>query len=518
MKFSKNIFILIIIVLQFSAKAHAQYIPSYLNQNKVLNAKSTKPLDSLAAFPGRKKLIQCIEKLNTEDLFKNSSWGIMVTEAASGKTIASHNEHLLLSPASLMKSITTGVGYLQLGANFRFVTKLEYSGNIGSDSVLHGKLIIVAGGDPTICCYRWAQTNPDSVFDFFASKLKSLGINKIDGPMVIDKSIFDDQQVSPGWFWGDMGNYFGAGASALAFNENIIHFYLHSGDTIGAPTVIDSIYPKIPNIEFRNYIISAASNTGDNANVYAAPNGTVIELRGTIPVGKSAFLLKGSNFTPENTFWNAFNQFLNLNGIQTSEKLEIIDHRTPTDSLLQKMPIATYYSPYYSTIASFTNKVSHNMFAEGILKQLGYRRFGLGSYYSGVRAIDIALSKYGISQSEMVNVDGSGLSRNNLITPAFICKYLQVMYKSSVYQKFFSSLPEAGESGTIGGMFKGTAAAHNLRAKSGSIEHVRSYGGYVTNRKGKLLTFAIIVNNFNERQNLIKGQLEKLMIAIAESD
>jgi serine-type D-Ala-D-Ala carboxypeptidase/endopeptidase (penicillin-binding protein 4) len=515
MRFYITLFSIITITLQFSLAGHAQYIPTYY---KKANVAVAKPIDSLALFPGRKKLIQCIENMDTDDLLKNSTWGVMVSEASTGNTIASHNEHLLLTPASLMKSITTGVGYLQLGANFRFVTKLEYSGNIGSDSVLHGKLIIVAGGDPTICCYRWAETHPEVVFGFFASKLKSMGINKIDGPIVLDKSIFDDQQVSPGWFWGDMGNYFGAGASALAYNENIVHFWLRSGDSIGAPTIIDSIYPKLPNMEFRNYVISAASNTGDNANVYSAPNGTVIELRGTIPAGKSSFLLKGSNFIPESTFGNALNEFLDSNGIATTSKFEIIDHRTPPDTSLQKILIASYYSPTYNTIASFTNKVSHNMFAEAILKQLGYRRFGIGSYYSGVRAIDIALAKYGITQSEMINVDGSGLSKNDLITPAFICKFLRMMYKTDAYKKFYSSLPEAGESGTIGGMFKGTAAAHNLRAKSGSIERVRSYGGYVTNRKGKLLTFAIIVNNFNERQNLIKGQLEKLMIAIAESD
>ncbi len=506
---------IITLALQFTLEVSAQYIPTYY---KKANTTVSKPMDSLAMFPGRKKLIQCIENMGDDDLFKNSSWGVMVSEASTGKTIASHNEHLLLTPASLMKSITTGVGYLQLGANFRFVTKLEYSGTIASDSVLHGKLIIVAGGDPTICCYRWAETHPEAVFGLFASKLKSLGINKIDGPIVIDKSIFDDQQVSPGWFWGDMGNYFGAGASALAFHENIVHFWLRSGDTIGSPTVIDSIYPKLPHIEIRNYVIAAASNTGDNANVYSAPNGTVIELRGTIPAGKSSFLLKGSNFIPESTFATAFVEFLKSNGIATDSKFETIDHRTPRDTSFQKTLIASYYSPSYNTIASFTNKVSHNMFAEGILKQLGYRRFGIGSYYSGVRAIDIALAKYGITQSEMINVDGSGLSKNDLVTPAFICKFLRVMYKTDAYKKFYSSLPEAGESGTIGGMFKGTAAAHNLRAKSGSIERVRSYGGYVTNRKGKLLTFAIIVNNFNERQNLIKGQLEKLMIAIAESD
>jgi len=513
MKFRHKIIIIVLILIPIVSQG--QYIQSYIKQFKP-NTKTV--VDPLAGFPGRKKLISVINKMDSSDLMKNASWGVMVIEASSGKVIASHDEHLLLTPASLMKSITTGVGFIQLGANFRFSTKLEYIGTITTDSVLRGKLIIVGGGDPTICCNRWGQTTPETVFDFFASKIKEAGIRKIDGPIVLDKSVFDDMLIPSGWSWGDMGNYFGAGASALAYNENIIHFWLRSSDSIGMPTLIDSTYPKIANMEIRNYVLSTATSSGDNVNIYSAPNGSIIELRGTIPAGKSSFLVKGANFNPEHTFGFAFDDFLNKNGIITTSQFETIDHRSKTDTSSIKKAITTYYSPNYFTIASFTNKVSHNMFAEAILKILGHQRFGTGSYYTGLRAIDLALAKYGITQSEIINVDGSGLSRNNLVTPAFICNYLRIMYRSGVYKSFFQSLSEAGTTGTIGGMFKGTAAAHNLRAKSGSIERVRSYGGYVTNKKGKLLTFAIIVNNFNERQSSIKDQLERLMIAIAESD
>jgi D-alanyl-D-alanine carboxypeptidase/D-alanyl-D-alanine-endopeptidase (penicillin-binding protein 4) len=499
----------------FLTASFGQYIPSYLKNSK---AKTEVKPDSLANFPGRKKLIHLINTSDSCDLLQNASWGLMVADAATGKVIAAHNPKLLLIPASLMKSITTGVGYLQLGSDFRFKTRLEYTGSISSDSVLHGNLIIVGGGDPTICCFRWPQTVPDSVFASFLAKLKAFGINKIDGKIITDKSIFDDMQMAPNWQWNDMGNYYGAGASALAYNENIIHVWLHSPDSIGMQTTLDSVFPILPNIEFRNYVVAAAANTGDNVVIYTAPNSNITELRGSIPVGQTSFLVKGANFRPEYSFMWAFNSYLQAQGVKTKNEYDVITHRTPFDTTLKRVPIYTYYSPSYNTIASFTNKTSHNMFAESILKTLGYRRFGLGSYYSGVRAVDIALKKQGIPQNDMVNVDGSGLSRNNLVTPEFVCKYMRMMYHSNVYGAFFRSLPEAGESGTIGRMFKGTAAAHNLRAKSGSIERVRSYGGYVTNRKGKLLTFALIINNFNERSSAIRDLMEKLMIAIAESD
>lgn len=508
-------FIIILISVSFLTPIKAQYIPSYLQKSKAV---APKPLDSLAQFPGRKKLINLIQKIDSSELMKNASWGVMVMEASSGKTIVAHNEKLLLTPASLMKAITTGAGFIQLGSNYRFTTKLMYVGEITSDSVLHGNLIIDASGDPTICCFRWSQTHPDTVFSLFTTKIKEAGINKVTGNITIDQSAFDDMQVSPNWNWGDMGNYFGAGSSALAFNENIIHFWLSSPDSVGAQTKLDSMYPQIPNLAYLNYVKTAASNTGDNVNIYSSPTGNVVELRGTIPAGISSFLLKGANFKPEITFANELIRYLNNNGISTTKEIKQIDFRSIPDTSIHPILITKHYSPSYAVIAGFTNKVSHNMFAEAILKELGRQRFGTGSYYTGVRAVDQILAKYGISQQEIINVDGSGLSRNNLITPAFLCKYFRTISKSGVYSSFYKSLPEAGESGTIGGMFRGTAAAHNLRAKSGSIERVRSYGGYVTNKKGKLLTFAVIVNNFNEKQSSIKNELEKLMIAIAESD
>ncbi len=514
MQLNKHFLIIFLLIALIPNRGSSQYVPSYLK--KPLSQAKKSKIASLN--PGRDKLLRTIEKLDSSDLMKNASWGVMVMDAGSGTVIAAHNEKRLLTPASLMKAITTGAGYLQLGSNFRFATKLFYAGEITSDSILKGDLILLASGDPSICCSRWTQTSPESVFDQFTTQIKALGIHKIEGKIVIDQSSFDDMQSSPNWNWGDMGNYFGAGSSALCFNENITHFWLNSSGDVGSLTSIDSIYPKIPNAEYRNYIESASPTSGDNANIFSSATGNIVELRGTIPAGRNSFLLKGANFHPEITFATEFQKYLASNGVETTSEVEYLDFRSKKDTNIVRNLITTYYSPTYNTLASFTNKTSHNMFAEAFLKQMGRQRYGIGSYYTGVRAVDQALAKIGMSQQEFVNVDGSGLSRLNLVSPSFVCKYFRQISRSSAYSNFYNSLSQAGESGTIGWMFKGTAAAHNLRAKSGSIERVRSYGGYVTNKKGRLLTFAIIVNNFNERQNAIVTQLEKLMIDIAESD
>ena len=113
--------------------------------------------------------------------------------------------------------------------------------------------------------------------------------------------------------------------------------------------------------------------------------------------------------------------------------------------------------------------------------------------------------------------DGCGLSRFNVINTKQLSQILRVITKdSSLYKRFSNSLPIAGKSGSLGRLCKGTLAENNLRAKSGYMTRVRSYAGYVTNKKGRLLSFAIIVNNYDCTPTVMKDKMEKLMIALAE--
>ncbi len=471
--------------------------------------------NKFSSYPGRQNLLDKIVETDNDPIFENATWSIIVNEAKSGKNIAKFNENKSLIPASLMKAITTGVGYWQLGANFTFDTKFEYSGEITQDSILNGNLYIVGGADPTLCCFLWKNTNPDTLFYKWTKLLKEKGISKITGKIIADISMFDDLTIPGTWQWSDIGNYYGASSTPLMFNENLINIWFSSSDSIGVKAQIDSIYPKMPWITLVNYVQSAANNTGDNVCVYSQPNGTNILLKGTIPAGKSAFKVKAANTKPDYTLlWN-FNNYLNENGIKTSNYFSEVTFRDIPDTNVKRKLLFVNKSPSYNAIASHTNKYSHNTFAEIILKTLGYRRSGVGSFYSGTKAIDFALANKGISTKGFINVDGSGLSRNNLVTTSMICNYLSAMTKSYAFNSFYLSLSEAGSSGTLSWMMKGTSAAKNLRAKSGSLEQIKSYGGYVKCTNGNLLCFSIIVNNYSCSSLLINKKIEELMVAIS---
>ena len=125
-------------------------------------------------------------------------------------------------------------------------------------------------------------------------------------------------------------------------------------------------------------------------------------------------------------------------------------------------------------------------------------------------------------QSEGVDVkglymnDGCGLSRWNSISTRQLTEMLRSISKESYYKSFYNSLPVAGKSGSLGSLMKGTAAENNLHAKSGYITRVRSYAGYVNNKKGEPLVFSIIANNYDCTPADMRTKLEKLMILIAE--
>jgi D-alanyl-D-alanine carboxypeptidase/D-alanyl-D-alanine-endopeptidase (penicillin-binding protein 4) len=142
------------------------------------------------------------------------------------------------------------------------------------------------------------------------------------------------------------------------------------------------------------------------------------------------------------------------------------------------------------------NKVSHNLYSEQLLKTIGYEKLKFGSVENGLKASQNLLKQMGIDPENLQIVDGSGLSRLNLVTPAQINSLLRFMYRSRYFNEFYESLPIAGVDGTISNRMKNTRAMNNVHAKTGYINAVRSLSGYVTTTDGEMLTFVMIANNF----------------------
>lgn len=466
---------------------------------------------------GRTNLLKALDDFTNNPKLKNSIWSVQVKNIKTGEIIAESNADKCITPASVMKAVTTGIGFMTLGGNYRFKTEIMYNGEI-VDSVLQGNLYIKGFGDPTLGSSRWSSTTVDSVFNKWINAIKNIGINRINGKIIADVSAFDSHQVSPNWQWNDIGNYYGAGVSALNFNENLYLVYFKSGKKIGEITTIDSIVPRLKFVTIYNNVKTASPKSGDNVCIYSNPFDKSCRMEGTVPLDSSNFVVKGAIPQPEWVLMDYFDSIMNLNGIKTVGVFDVIRYGDVKDTTIQYKKIYTNESPSLMAITSITNKYSHNTFAEAIFKNIGMRRLGLGSFYTGSSSIVSLLNSRKVN-TEGINIsDGCGLSRNNALSASFLCNYFAYIYTTPFFKSFYESMAEAGESGTLVRLFKNQKGDYKIRAKSGTMQGVRAYAGYAKNKKGEMLSFAILVNNFSVKSAEVREIIEKLMIAIADSD
>ncbi len=456
-----------------------------------------------------------INKLTADPQFENASWSVKVVKIKDSKTVAEYNSQQSLIPASIEKLLTTGISIHVLGSDFRFKTCLMYDGQI-QDSVLQGNLYIVGGGDPFLGSYRYKQTCPDSVFFVWYSALRQKGISAIEGNIYFDASIFDEEPIPGSWQWEDMGNYYGCGASGLSFHENMYYICFKPSLTEGGAAKILYTKPSINSLAFDNKVTTGPAKSGDNVVIYACPESNTHLLRGTVPLDDPEFLVRGAMPNPAKTCAEFFVKYLQQKKIKISKPVQKMPDFASMRS--RRSMLFEYYSYPLSQIITQTNLQSNNMYAECLFKYLGYAEKKVGSYKTGQDAIYSFLKLKSLNSKGLNIEDGSGLSRQNLLTTSFLCSFMQWMKEQDTDDVFYNSLTKASQSANINQQLAGTNGQNTLRYKTGSMKNVRSYAGYMQNSKGEWVCFSIIANNFNAPDTEIRAKLEKLFYHIAKSE
>lgn len=458
-----------------------------------------------------------IEKLKTDKALQHAVWSICVIPALKETVIAEYNSNVSLIPASTLKLLTTGAALSMFGAEYRFKTKLGHDGTFDTiTGVLNGNLYIIGGGDPTLDSKYFRDKNDStSTTDKWALILKNKGVKKIEGAIIADASIFEDNMVPPQWIWADIGNYFGAGASGLSYHDNSYSISFKSGNA-GTVTTIYKTEPYVEGLQMVNKVI-AAGNV-DSAYIFGAPYSNYRTIEGAIPANRSDYMVEGSIPDPSLFCAQSLEKSLKSIGVTISKK-------ATTVKLLKELGLFTpgvryvlytQYSPTLEQIVYWTNTKSINLYAEHLLKYIAFSKTGIGREDKGIEQVKKFWNDRGIDMGGFVMNDGCGLSRANIITTKTQVQALRKMYLDKNYKAFYNSLTVAGKPGSLGGLCEGTFAENNLCAKSGYITGVRGYTGYVKNKKGETLCFSVLVNNFECSPTEMKKKLEKLLIAIAE--
>lgn len=445
---------------------------------------------------------------------KNASISFYAVDVETNLPIASFDENRALVPASTLKLITTATAFELLGKEIRFKTTVLYQGEIDTlNKIFNGNIIIKGGGDPSLASHRF-QNHYGDVFFYWASEIKKLGIDSINGKIITDATIFNNQIPST-WIWGDIGNYYGAGPNGLSVFENFYTLSLKSSNEIGGKVEIESIVPIIPNLLLNNNLVSHNSEK-DLAYIYGGPNQFNRLISGSIPKGRNDFQVKGSIPNPELLVAYLLEKKLNETGVKTKNGERATSNQDSLYNDKEAIEITYSLSPTLAEIIKYTNLYSINLYAEHLINHIGLKQNGIGKTTSGTEAMLSFWSKKGINIDGMALFDGSGLSKFNAITSKQLVAVLIYMQKSENSNIFYNSLSIAGKSGTLINIGKNTTAQGNIFAKSGYMNRVRSYAGYAKTRSNKTIAFAIIVNNYNCSAAEMKIKLEKIMVRLTE--
>lgn len=458
-----------------------------------------------------------IENLKKDKALQHATWSICVMNVKKDSAIAEYNSQISVVPASTLKIVTTATALSILGSDFKFQTLLQYDGSLDSFSgILKGNLYIIGGGDPTLGS-EYFKDKKDSltIVEKWAAIIKAHGIKKIDGAIIGDGGIFEDNMIPSQWIWGDIGNYFGAGACGLSYNDNKYSIDFRSG-AVGSVTSINQIKPVVKDLLLINNVKSGGND--DNAFIFGSSYSNYRVASGTIPANKASYEVDGSIPDPALFCAQALETALKLNGITITEKATTIRALKEKNEYApaNKRNLHTHFSPTLEKIIYWTNLKSLNLYAEHLLKYICYKKNGLGSEAAGTEIVTSYWKNKGVDVSGFFMNDGCGLARANAITTKTETQILRLMAKEKNFNAFYNSLPIAGKAGSLGGLCAGTFAENNLRAKSGYITRARGYTGYVKNRKGELLCFSVLANNYDCTPTEMKLKLEKLLVAIAE--
>ncbi|MCK9210085.1 MAG: D-alanyl-D-alanine carboxypeptidase/D-alanyl-D-alanine-endopeptidase [Ignavibacteriaceae bacterium] len=433
-----------------------------------------------------------LEDIFEDPNFNNAIWGVSIQSLVTGEYFYKKNENKLFMPASDQKLLTSAAGLLLLGPMYRFKTEVFTTGVIDG-SILNGDLIIKGFGDPTISG-RFNNDDMTKIFRDWADTLLALGIDEINGNILGDDNAFDDIRLGEGWAWDYESDWFAAPSGALSFNDNCIDIVVKPGKR-GDQAVL-GITPDTKYAIILNKVLTVGKDSATNVKIYRERGTNIISVFGSIREGDDSLKVYATINNPTQYFVVTLKDILQQKGISVSGFASDMDDLTDPPGYSKAKLLFTHHSVFLKDILKVLNKNSHNFYAEQLLKTIGFETKGYGTAARGIEAVKSVLNSIGINTDYMEIVDGSGLSRLNLISPNQITVLLNYMYKSDVFTYFYNSLPVGGVDGTMANRVRKTRAQNNVRAKTGYINGVRSISGYIFTGDKEPIVFSIIVNNF----------------------
>ena len=470
-----------------------------------------------------------IDEILAQPAARRTYWGVLVRDLSSGETVYERNADKLFLPASNVKLYSTALALARLGADYTYTTAVTTDAAVDESGALGGDLRLVGGGDPNLSArllpYRnQSQFGPDPLEPVrkLARQIRDAGVRRVEGDVIGDDSRYVWQPYPRGWGYADTLHDYGSPVSALVFNDNVITVRVTPGGP-GAPARLLA-RPALPYYQFSNRTATVAdryvtrglaARWGEGqrevvlaGQISAESNGRRFAFPATDPAQYAALALRKAltdlGVDVEGGAKSAH---------ELPDRLPSLRSRTRPRVAAGRV-VAQVTSLGLSEAVRVVNKVSQNLHAEMLLREVAYREAGIGSWEAAIASLRKFLAEAGLGSGEHYLRDGSGLSRHNLVAPRATVRLLESMWDSPEREAYVDSLPVAGHDGTLDWRFRRSAARARIRAKTGSMSSVLALSGYAEADGGRTYAFSIFANNFGMSSSSTRHLIDSVAATI----
>lgn len=486
------------------------------------------------------ELQQRLTDLVTQPRFAAGTFGVKVVSLETGRTLFENDAAELLSPASNCKIYTMAMVLDKLGGDYRIKTSLYAATKPDNKGVLKGDLIVYGRGDPGFN----GKAGGGDIFKALqplVAALTNAGVRQISGDVIGDDSFIVGSPFGSGWVWDDMNYYYGAEISALTINDNILQVSVKPGAKVGAPAQL-TLSPATSHVILSNRTQTVAARARRDINFYRPLGQNVVYVTGQMPLDETNHAGDVTFSNPAGLFAEQFRAALIRSGIKISGQSHAVTwldrQGVPLDTA-KLVELGFVESKPMREINVAVQKPSQNLYTDLMLAHVGSlerekvlaERVArntnapletvvgtISSEDYGVRELDKFLAKVGVKRGDVKFEEGSGLSRNNLVTPNATIALLQFMSKHAEAQSYHDALPIAGRDGTLRNRLKGTRAEGNVHAKTGTLRWANSTSGYLTTAAGEKLAFCLMLNRYSapSADFSARAELDKVIVLLAD--
>lgn len=496
---------------------------------------------SLLAAPIKPLQDRIASVLSAPDLLRGF-WGIEVVSLSTGKSLYLQNADKLFTPASNTKLFTTAAAFALIGPEYKFHTTVETTGTLDRYGRLNGDLVLVGHGDPNLSgrelpydLRTQRDDDPIQALETLADTLVQKGVKFIDGDIIADDSYFAFERYGEGWSQDDLVWAEGAPVSALTINDNVVFVSIMPADRPGEKAFV-SVKPYSEYYRIDNRVITTPAGTGRKFFVNREPGSTVVTLWGDMPLDDPGVNEALAIEDPAEFAAGLFRQLLEKRGIvvyghQRTHHTELATLSTLSVTALapshggseaqprpllsnQAITLASYESRPLLQDLRVINKISQNLHAEILLRLLGRERGNAGTIEGGLEVLRGFMTQAGISNDQYVFYDGSGLSRQNLVTPQAIVQLLRYSAEQPWGADYKATFPIAGVDGSLTDRMTSPQLQRKVMAKTGSLDGVKALSGYATTNSGQAVVFSILSNNFNLPAKRVTDAIDQVVEAI----